>query len=372
MQRLINIFKHNYFFHAYTLKNARNDYTMWFNILDEAFAYLKNNITDRKYKNLTTKLTAMADIIYPDFHPVYNEDSPDQFTKENARLNEPLYPAMLDILKYIDKIMWKTIKETKVPFINGTYHDGDFVLTKLISFEKTVSVPGYCKFIDNNCLYLCKNMEELIFEEGVKSIQTPVGKSNRQKLKKVVFPSTTEYIALHSFTECKNLEEVVFLSNDTDFSYCSFEETKWFKNYMEENNHKGMHILAGTLFYYDGEDKELFIPDGVKNIGDFSLKGCSFENIHFPTDLKNIGIHTFYGCINLKKVIIPDQVSTIGYCFQGCRSLKTVYLPEHTQIVAITDTFYGCHPQFTIYGYRNNKSMRYIAENSCYNYKFLD
>lgn len=373
MNRLIDIYNLNIPFLGYLSRNnIPHDWIVWGKILDTVYEYLKTNLSAEEFAEAEKRLTDFADEICPRFHPFMIEDEKGDrnFVRENAEKNVPIYPLLQATLEYIDKLMWDTIRKTGVPFIEEEEYEDGIVLEKFITTDKRAVIPGKYYYINDNALSYCLNVEEIIYEEGVHSVTCP-GRRYKTQLKKVVFSSTVKHIGLFAFRECTNLEDVVFCGDDIPFSYQTFEHTKWFKEY--KKNHKGnpFYIEAGTLFYYTGRRKVLTIPENVKNIGDFALEDKYFEKIIFPDDLHYIGQGAFNGCKNLKYVVIPDNVEAIYNCFSGCHSLREVYLPENIRVGFVYETF-RVSEHLTVYGYRNNKSMQYIAKQPYVNYEFVD
>ena len=88
-------------------------------------------------------------------------------------------------------------------------------------------------------------------------------------------------------------------------------------------------IKNGLLTGYSGSDAEARIPEGVTEIGTFSLACCGMTRISFPKSLRIIGKHAFIGCANLEEIQIPEGVESIGEgAFLDCKSLARVTLPN--------------------------------------------
>ena len=88
-------------------------------------------------------------------------------------------------------------------------------------------------------------------------------------------------------------------------------------------------IRNGRLVRYNGKDKEVFIPVGVKSIGvkAFGLNKA-VERIVIPHTTRRIGKYAFYLCESLREVDIPDSVTVIDdEAFSNCRALAGVKLP---------------------------------------------
>lgn len=75
----------------------------------------------------------------------------------------------------------------------------------------------------------------------------------------------------------------------------------------------------------------LFIPDGVKRIGNCAFSGCckGMKKLTIPDSVVSIGYSAFWGCENIESLTIPDSVITIGHAaFYACHSLKKLVLSK--------------------------------------------
>lgn len=112
--------------------------------------------------------------------------------------------------------------------------------------------------------------------------------------------------------------------------------------------------------------KEVIIPEGVKEIGDFAFSMSSIERVVLPSTVKKIGECVFFYCKNLKDVVLSDGIAHLGPnmfqecdglvsikvpngikgissgCFLGCRCLTNIVLPENLEFIG-DDAFSGCH-----------------------------
>lgn len=88
------------------------------------------------------------------------------------------------------------------------------------------------------------------------------------------------------------------------------------------------------LVHYGGIDKNVVIPDGIKEI-----RYCAFQNdelmesVIIPNSVTIIGWYAFNGCTNLKSVVIPNSVTSLddwmGGNFGGCTNLQTVQISNN-------------------------------------------
>ena len=86
------------------------------------------------------------------------------------------------------------------------------------------------------------------------------------------------------------------------------------------------NTVNGVLYTYNGTDRSVAIPNGVKKIHNDAFRGNeTVERISIPSTVESIGANAFEGCTNLTSVEIPDSVEILGdAAFMGCSALKSV------------------------------------------------
>lgn len=115
------------------------------------------------------------------------------------------------------------------------------------------------------------------------------------------------------------------------YDYGIFEEGRKDKYHLYskknvESTNKDFVINGDKLVKYNGHDKEVIIPDGIKELGSSCFwDNSSIEKVILPNSLKNLGGDTFYNCCNLRSIIIPKSVEAMGNNpFAGCPLLKLI------------------------------------------------
>ena len=102
-------------------------------------------------------------------------------------------------------------------------------------------------------------------------------------------------------------------------------------------------IKDGALLRYNGQEKEVLIPAGIKEIGRLAFQDCDeVERIVVPEGVKTIAYGAFANCSSLISVTLPETLKSLGprafYCdFQ----LEEVNLPEGLEKIEY-ETFYDC------------------------------
>lgn len=103
--------------------------------------------------------------------------------------------------------------------------------------------------------------------------------------------------------------------------------------------------------------EEVILPEGLQKIGNGAFQNCKqLKKINMPDSLTTLGTSTyavFSGCESLQEIHIPDGVKVIGTdTFRNCKSLKTIYLPETLDRVG-NNAFFDCQSLTTIVGGAN-------------------
>lgn len=80
-----------------------------------------------------------------------------------------------------------------------------------------------------------------------------------------------------------------------------------FPKYTIVNNEK----IASQAFYNDTSLTEYKMPDGIKEIGDFSFARSGLTSIQIPSGVTSIGYGAFYHCDDLAQIEIPASVTKV-------------------------------------------------------------
>lgn len=182
--------------------------------------------------------------------------------------------------------------------------------------------------IGNDAFVGCDNLIEITQGENIKAIGDSAF-SSCDELKEVELGNQVEEIQDGAFARCKKikkmypqealvsigefafidsgLEEFVF-NRDVEIGARAFAGTCWIQNQPEEFVIYG----DGNLIGYNGVDKKVVIPEGVKILNGGCFKGTTAEEIYVPETVTEMRQFIFSNCPNNIKVYIPASVTQVG------------------------------------------------------------
>ncbi|MBQ2898766.1 MAG: leucine-rich repeat protein [Oscillospiraceae bacterium] len=101
-------------------------------------------------------------------------------------------------------------------------------------------------------------------------------------------------------------------------------------------------IENGVLKKYNGKDKNVVIPEGVREIGENAFSRKHIKTVSMPDSVEVIGWNAFESCRYLEKVSFSDNLKEIlPNAFGNCQALESVSLPNSLKKIDIC-AFSGC------------------------------
>lgn len=98
--------------------------------------------------------------------------------------------------------------------------------------------------------------------------------------------------------------------------------------------------------------ENVIITGNLTSIGYNAFSGCiSLTNIILPESIESIESIAFYDCISLTNITIPSKIKHIGsYAFQNCINLKNITFLNNTNSIRFgQNIFYGIENQMNIF-----------------------
>ncbi len=236
-----------------------------------------------------------------------------------------------------------------------TFHKDGIVLEKYHGNEEEIAIPseilgkpvkviGYQCFeandgvkkvklsenidkIDSSAFSGCDNLQEITqgkyvtvigsyaFSSCDKLIEVNMGNQIEEiqngafarctNLKKMIPQENLKYIGERAFLD-STLEEFEF-SKDVEIGTLAFDGTSWIQNQPEEFVVYG----DGNLIGYNGMDKKVVIPKGIKILNGGCFAGSVEKEIYVSETVQNIKEFAFYDCNNTS-IYIPASVIQMG------------------------------------------------------------
>lgn len=215
------------------------------------------------------------------------------------------------------------------------------------------NVPGTVKTIGNYAFFCCKNLKRVALPDGLENINmysfnscSLLSEINIPSTLKnigifafsstnitgeLVIPDSVETIGHDSFSNCKNISKIVIGSNlktisgTSSINYNAFNYCSNLKEFVVKQDNKYFSSQDGILYNkdktelilapYGYEVNDLYIPNSVKEIGDYSFYGIANVKgkIYLPEGLISIGKQSFSGCGISGEINIPSSVTSINY-----------------------------------------------------------
>lgn len=236
-----------------------------------------------------------------------------------------------ETIKYIESSAFRdcsALSSIRLP--SKVTHIGDFAFAWCKSLEEVeilgeieliyedafVDTPWLNSIIDENGFAVYKNMllkyngknPHVVVPYGIEIVVDGAFR-NLDFITKVTFTDTLIYIGFNVFSNCSSLVDIenmpLYLQVEA-IKKDSFQNTQWLNSAVDKN---GFLILDSILFQYNGNDANVVIPYGVKEIYRNVFRYCEFlDSVSIPDSLKSVGKGAFFGCSNLVNVDMPNCV----------------------------------------------------------------
>lgn len=227
---------------------------------------------------------------------------------------------------------------------------GDFVIYDniLIGYKgnsKIVIIPEEVSFIAEGAFMGNTNIEYVKLPSNVNYVSANLF-NGCTSLKEVVLSSSIVEIKEKAFYGCSNLEKINFdYSKGLNIiSRDSLDGTAWLAKQDED-----CIIINNILYKYQGREKVLHIPIGVRSIAEYAFVDNIYINtIYLPSSLEIIRDSAFCGAISLNSVKMFNVDNSLAYimdnAFYGCIQLKEIDLGYAKKLAEINSyAFSNCN-----------------------------
>ena len=217
------------------------------------------------------------------------------------------------------------IEECNVPSTVKTI--GNYAFSQCKNLKK-VNIPEGVTDIKNRAFEDCSSLSNVILPNTLKNIDLYAFSSTAIS-GELVIPDSVESIGNSSFSHCKNISKVIIgnslktISETSSINYNAFVYCSNLKEFEVKSGNSYFSSQDGILYSkdksklilapYGYEVNDLYIPNSVKEIGEYSFMSCSKikGSLYLPEELKSIGRSSFSGCGISGEANIPSSVTSI-------------------------------------------------------------
>ena len=229
----------------------------------------------------------------------------------------------------------------------------------------TITLPNTLKSIGNNAFESCTQLKTIDFPVSLKDIGSSTF-LNCYALRNIFIPEYVTSIGTSAFQDCTNLESVIFDNTVLQIQHSTFNNCKSLKhvelgkvtsinNYAFQNCVSLEKVVIPNsvetlecVFAGCSQLKSVVIGNGVKSFGGYYYEKMGlFSNCTKLTSveiksqvLTQLGDYCFYNCRNLKKIELPESVTSLERnVFEGCSVLSHIYMNAATPPTIQSNTF---------------------------------
>ena len=228
-----------------------------------------------------------------------------------------------------------------VDFYSGENPNGNKTSSVVLtgSSIKKLIIQKDVKELPDAFAYQLKALEEVIFEGEIESIGSNAF-GGCEKLESVEL-GKVKSMGNGVFINCPSLKSLK-IEGDENLVLSSNTVASWGTNWPGAAPLETFELGAGTInFNLNGKKdtlKEVKLGDGVKDIPNYFLSGCTkLETLEIGNGITKIGNHAFEQT-DITSITIPDSVTVIGkQAFNRCTSLTEVNISKNSKLETIGD-----------------------------------
>lgn len=155
------------------------------------------------------------------------------------------------------------------------------------------------------------------------------------------FPSSVTKIDPYTFSNCSQLDSVVF--------------------------HDNLKVINERAFFDCIGLTSLSIPSSIKVIEDYAFEGCwKLDSVKIPSSVLHVGVGAFSNCFRLSSINLPDSLISISArLFSNCPNLKDIKIPKSVGTIG-NSAFSGCNKLDSITIPNNVDSIKCNSFIDCY------
>ena len=199
------------------------------------------------------------------------------------------------------------------------------------SEAKSYSVPEGVENIYSYAFSGAHNVETVTFSNTVKQLSEGLF-YDCTKLTSISLPSGVSTIPYSMFENCKKLETVANIASITVIEGRAFKDCKVLKTAPINEN---ITEIGENAFEGCAAITEVTIPSSITEIKKATFKDCSnLTTVHFNDAITVIADSAFYDCKKLGNYVLPESLETIGqYAFASTVSNQSLYRDQEVVLI---------------------------------------
>ena len=236
--------------------------------------------------------------------------------------------------------------------INSSFgYDSNISLVSFLgSVEDWVKIPTYTISEKFHLLINGEPLSELYIPEGTTTLYTG-SISGCIDLLSISLPETIETIDRKALTNIPNVSDIEIRGKNPFYEIsngCIIDifnsKIVYGTSFAEIPQDEMIKSIGEYAFAGCKNLKRIVIPNNISIIACDAFSGCeSLEEITICGSIDKISDSLFYGCSSLKNITLPKGITKIGeHAFCDCISLEEVDIPEGVTHIGVY-AFSGCH-----------------------------
>lgn len=201
---------------------------------------------------------------------------------------------------------------------DGSYHETNTTV-------REINLPESLIKLNPMAFYEMSSLEKVVMPRKLESIGM-YAFAECPSLTEVVMPEELESIGENAFLNCTSLAKLDVPETVTEIGAKAFTGTAFLKNF------KDYAILGdGILCGYNGSDKQLTVPDGVKVLNPDSIYYLDIVTVSLPESVRVIKSHAIRHT-SLAEIHLNEGLEVLeSGAIEGSTLLETINIPESLQ-----------------------------------------
>ena len=145
----------------------------------------------------------------------------------------------------------------------------------------------------------------------------------------------TELVKMGDFFVCQYCG-CKYTLQDIQTQITNFNNTVNVSNHIDTINAENVYIAqardfvinGGTLIKYNGESRDVIVPENVVSIGPGAFKDSYITSVGLPRGLKSIKYEAFSGCKSLRSINLPEGIEEIEDGAFHYTGIENITIPQ--------------------------------------------